>query len=147
MLSNTCKYAIRALIYLGNHSKNGEKIGIKKIAGDLGIPTPFLGKILQSLAKYKILSSTKGPNGGFGLGKRAEDISLYEIVETIDGEDFFLNCLINLEPCSSNMEKGKPCAVHKRFHDVRSSLMEFYSQTTIASITSDMEGHAGLIKI
>lgn len=56
MLSNTCKYAIRALIYLGRYSKNGEKIGIKKIAGDLGMPTPFLGKILQNLVKHKILS-------------------------------------------------------------------------------------------
>lgn len=147
MLSNTCKYAVRALIYLGNYSKNGEKIGIKKIAGDLGIPTPFLGKILQNLVKHKILSSTKGPNGGFGLGKPAGEITLYEIVKTVDGEDFFLNCLISLEPCSIHMEKGKPCAVHKRFNKVRSGLMEFYSQTTIASIAADIVGHKDLIKI
>ncbi len=147
MLSNTCKYAVRALIYLGNYSKEGEKIGIKKIAGDLDIPTPFLGKILQSLVKHKILASTKGPNGGFGLGKPASEITLYEIVKTIDGEDFFMNCLINLEPCSSNKAKGKPCAVHNRFSEVRSSLMEFYSQTTIAAVTADMKGHEDLIKI
>jgi DNA-binding IscR family transcriptional regulator len=49
MLSNTCKYAIRALIYLGKNSADGTKIGIKKISNDLGIPTPFLGKILQIL--------------------------------------------------------------------------------------------------
>jgi Rrf2 family protein len=147
MLSNTCKYAIRALIYLGNFSKNGEKIGIKKIAGDLGIPTPFLGKILQSLVKQKILSSTKGPNGGFGLGKPAGEITLYDIVRTVDGEDFFLNCLISLEPCSVHSEKGKPCAIHKRFSEVRLGLMEFYSQTTIDTITADMKGHEDLIKI
>jgi Rrf2 family protein len=147
MLSNTCKYAVRALIYLGNYSKNGEKIGIKKIAGDLDIPTPFLGKILQSLVKHKILASTKGPNGGFGLGKPANEITLYEIVKTIDGEDFFMNCLISLEPCSSHKAKGKPCAVHARFNEVRSALMEFYSQTTIAAVTSDMKGHEDLIKI
>ncbi|MEN6455185.1 MAG: Rrf2 family transcriptional regulator [Prolixibacteraceae bacterium] len=147
MLSNTCKYAIRALIYLGNFSKNGEKIGIKKIAGDLDIPTPFLGKILQSLVKQKILSSTKGPNGGFGLGKPAGEITLYDIVKTVDGEDFFLNCLISLEPCSTHKERGKPCAVHKRFSEVRSGLMEFYSQTTIETITADMKGHEDLIKI
>lgn len=147
MLSNTCKYAVRALIYLGRFSENGEKIGIKKISGDLDIPTPFLGKILQSLVKHKILSSTKGPNGGFGLGKSADEITLYEIVKTVDGEDFFLNCLISFESCSVHREEGKPCAVHKRFNNVRSGLMEFYSQTTIASITSDMKGHEDLIKI
>ncbi len=147
MLSNTCKYAVRALIYLGNYGKDGEKIGIKKIAGDLDIPTPFLGKILQNLVKHKILSSTKGPNGGFGLGKPAGEITLYEIVKTVDGEDFFLNCLIGLEPCTIHQEKGKPCAVHKRFSELRSGLTEFYSQTTIASITADMKGHEDLIKI
>ena len=147
MLSNTCKYAIRALIYLGKFSENGEKIGIKKIAGDLDIPTPFLGKILQNLVKQKILSSTKGPNGGFGLGKPAEEISLYEIVKTVDGEDFFRNCLISLEPCSVHHEKGRPCAVHGRFSEVRAELMDFYSQTTIANIIADMKGHEDLIKI
>nr|HPR60051.1 Rrf2 family transcriptional regulator [Prolixibacteraceae bacterium] len=72
MLSNTCKYAIRALIYLANYSKENKKIGIKKISEDLGIPSPFLGKILQSMAREKMLASTKGPNGGFSLGKAPE---------------------------------------------------------------------------
>ncbi len=147
MLSNTCKYAVRALIYLGKFSADGEKIGIKKIAGDLAIPTPFLGKILQNLVKQKILSSTKGPNGGFGLGKSADDISLYDIVKTIDGEDFFNNCLISLEPCSTYHEAGKPCAVHGRFSEVRAELMEFYANTSIAKIIGDMKGHEDLIKL
>ena len=59
MLSNTCKYAVRALIYLGKYSEGGTKIGIKKISSDLLIPTPFLGKILQNLVRQKILVSTK----------------------------------------------------------------------------------------
>lgn len=147
MLSNTCKYAVRALIYLGKFSQDGEKIGIKKIAGDLDIPTPFLGKILQNLVKQKILSSTKGPNGGFGLGKPAEDITLYEIVKTIDGEDFFCNCLISLEPCSTHHAAGKPCAVHSQFSAVRVELETFYSKTSIAKIIADMKGHEDLIKI
>ncbi len=147
MLSNTCKYAIRALIYLGKFSEKGEKIGIKKIAGDLEIPTPFLGKILQNLVKQKILSSTKGPNGGFGLGKPAEEISLYDIVKTIDGEDFFNNCLISHEPCTTHIESAKPCAIHERFTEVRTELMEFYSETSIAKIISDMDGHENLVKI
>ena len=93
MLSITSKYAVRALIYLGIFAEKGEKIGIKKISSDLKIPSPFLGKILQCRVKNKILFSTKGPNGGFGLGKSSEDITLYDIIKTIDGEDFFTNCL------------------------------------------------------
>ena len=147
MLSNTCKYAIRAIIYLGKFSCDGEKIGIKKISADLNIPTPFLGKILQNLVKQKILSSTKGPNGGFGLGKPTTEISLYDIVKAIDGEDFFTNCLISLEPCSTHHKNDKPCAVHNRFNEVRAGLMEFYRQTSIAKIIEDVEAHDDLIKL
>ena len=89
MLSNTCKYAVRSLIYLGKNATEKEKVGIKKIAGDLNIPTPFLGKILQNMVRMKVLVSTKGPNGGFALGRKAKDISLYQIVCIVDGGRLF----------------------------------------------------------
>ena len=145
MLSNTCKYAIRALIYLGKYSEEGTRIGIKKISSDLSIPTPFLGKILQNLVKQKILVSTKGPNGGFGLGKNTEEISLYDIVKIVDGEDFFKNCLIGLQPCATHAENGKPCPVHMRFGPIREQLHKFYQETTIAGILGDMSGVEELI--
>jgi Rrf2 family transcriptional regulator, iron-sulfur cluster assembly transcription factor len=147
MLSNTCKYAIRALIYLGKYSEDGVRIGIKKISSDLLIPTPFLGKILQNLVKQKILVSTKGPNGGFGLGKNASEISLYDIVKIVDGEDFFQNCLIGLQPCSFHAENEIPCPVHGRFGPIRAQLMQFYQETTIAEILGDMSGFEDLIKL
>lgn len=147
MLSNTCKYAIRALIYLGKFHEDGIKIGIKRISGDLKIPTPFLGKILQNLVKQKVLVSTKGPNGGFGLGKPKEEISLYDIVTIIDGEDFFKNCLISMELCADLHEAGRPCPVHKSFSEVRENLSKFYSETTLAKIIDEMEGSEDLIKM
>lgn len=147
MLSNTCKYAIRALIYLGKFSEEGSKIGIKTISKDLSIPTPFLGKILQNLVKQKVLVSTKGPNGGFGLGKPKDEISLYDIVSIIDGEDFFKNCLISMEPCATHHENGQPCPVHNSFAEVREKLFQYYSDTTLATIIADMEGHEDLIKM
>ena len=97
MLSNTSKYAIRAVIYLSINAGEERKIGIKQISKDLNIPTPFLGKILQILAKHKLLSSTKGPHGGFGLGKKADEIKLIDVVNIIDGQDIFKKCLIRLE--------------------------------------------------
>ena len=147
MLSNTCKYAIRALIYLGKHHEKGVKIGIKKISGDLDIPTPFLGKILQNLVKQKVLVSTKGPNGGFGLGKLPEEITLYDIVTIIDGEDYFKNCLISMQPCSTHHENGQYCPVHNSFSKVREKISVFYSETTLAKIINDMVGHEDLIKM
>jgi len=139
MLSNTCKYAIRSLIYLANFSVSDKKIGIKKISEDLNIPSPFLGKILQSLAREKILSSTKGPHGGFTLGRKPEEISLYHIVIHIDGEEYFNNCIIRLEPCSCFAEEITTCPVHKRFSNIRSDLISFYQNTSLADIVEDFE--------
>jgi Rrf2 family iron-sulfur cluster assembly transcriptional regulator len=147
MLSNTCKYAVRALIYLGKYSSDGTKIGIKKISSDLLIPTPFLGKILQNLVKQKILVSTKGPNGGFGLGKKPDEISLYDIVRIVDGEDFFKNCLIGLQPCATHAANEKPCPVHQRFGPIRAQLLLFYKETTIAEILGDINGFEDIIRL
>lgn len=139
MLSNTCKYAIRALIYLANYAEKEKKIGIKKISEDLKIPSPFLGKILQSLAREKILSSTKGPNGGFALGHKPEDISLFDIVVHVDGEKYFNNCIIRLEPCSCYTEEISTCPVHRRFSKLRGDLILFYKETSLADIIDDFE--------
>jgi Rrf2 family iron-sulfur cluster assembly transcriptional regulator len=147
MLSNTCKYAVRSLIYLGKFSADGTKIGIKKISADLTIPTPFLGKILQNLVKQKILLSTKGPNGGFSLGKKPSEVSLYDIVRIVDGEDFFKNCLIGLQPCSTHSESEKPCPVHSQFGPIRAQLLQFYQETTIEGILGDMTGFEDIIRL
>jgi len=146
MLSNTCKYALRALIYLGKNAKEKEKIGIKKIAGDLNIPMPFLGKILQNLVRKKILISIKGPNGGFALGKNPKDISLYDIVTIIEGENYFLHCLLSLETCQVHQEKGHPCAIHNRFEEIREPLVHFYKETTIELVLSDLKAYQEIIK-
>ena len=100
MLSNTSKYAIRAVIYLAIYSSPTRKIGIKKISEELGISTPFLGKILQLLVKHKLLDSAKGPHGGFSLKKPAIDISLMEIAEIMDDREAFDDCLIRTTRCN-----------------------------------------------
>lgn len=139
MLSNTCKYAIRSLIYLANFSSDEKRIGIKKISEDLDIPSPFLGKILQSLAREKILKSTKGPHGGFSLGRNPEEISLYDIVVQIDGADYYNNCIIRLEPCTCYEEGKTTCPVHRRFNKLRNEVVTFYKDTSLADIIEDFE--------
>ena len=57
MLSNSSKYAINAVIYLAIHSSASHRIAPKDVAEALHIPTPFLAKILQTLARKKVISS------------------------------------------------------------------------------------------
>jgi Rrf2 family protein len=136
MLSNTCKYAIRAVIYLAVNEKKDLKIGIKKISEELDIPAPFLGKILQVLSKNKILSSTKGPNGGFSLGRAASDIYLIDIVKVIDGLDFFDNCIIGMKVCAGKKKNEKLCPFHENLDPIRDNLFKQFNNLSIDSFRS-----------
>ena len=144
MLSNTCKYAIRSVIYLALNSVNGEKIGIKKISEDLAIPSPFLGKIMQVLAKNKILASTKGPNGGFSLGKPPKKISLMDIVDVIDGDDRFNACVIGLQSCSKELAN---CPIHDSYAPIREEAKRLFIKLNIYELADSIRKSKNTIVI
>ena len=146
MLSNTSKYAIRAMIYLALNAKENKKIGIKKISKELDIPSPFLGKILQTLAKKKLLISTKGPNGGFAINKKPDEISVMDIIEIIDGLDFFNNCLLGLD-CHENKEEGYQCPIHEKYEPIQKQLRTFFENQTIDEFVKDIRSTKKKIKI
>ena len=135
MLSNTSKYAIRAMIFLALNAGNENKTGIKKISGELDIPAPFLAKILQILAKHKLLTSSKGPNGGFSLGRDAHKITLYEIVTVIDGNDIFDKCLISLRTC---YEENIPCPLHQKYEPLRNNIKQLFQYQDIGNLANDI---------
>ena len=139
MLSNTSKYAIRAVIYLALYAEKDKKIGIKQISKDLGIPTPFLGKILQTLAKHKVLSSTKGPHGGFGMGKQPGEVSLIDIVDIIDGRDLFTKCLIRLDDCNEK----EPCSMHSKYAEIRQNLLSLFENQKISDLVDEIKDKKG----
>lgn len=139
ILSNTCKYGLRAVIYLAINAKDGQKIGIKKISKDLDLPSPFLGKILQVLAKRKILNSTKGPHGGFGLALPPEEITMLDVVQIIDGDDIFDICVLSLRSCKSKEHINAPCPIHKKFHPIREEIISLFENETIADLAKDIK--------
>ncbi len=133
MLSNTSKYAIRAVIYLALYATPEKKKGLKEISEELGIPSPFLGKILQVLSRHQILDSNKGPHGGFALKKPAVDIFLMEIIEIMDGVESFKQCLIRTEACS----KEAPCSLHHTVEAYRKGLRSVLLTESIADLASE----------
>ena len=83
MLSNSTKYAINAVLYLALHSSVENKKGVKEISEVLHIPTAFLAKLLQILAKKNAICSSKGPGGGFYLTEEKMKAPLANIVHHI----------------------------------------------------------------
>jgi Rrf2 family iron-sulfur cluster assembly transcriptional regulator len=133
MLSNTSKYAIRALIYLELYSTSEQKLGVRQIAGELDIPSPFLGKILQVLVKQQLLGSSKGPHGGFYLKRPAIDIPIMEVIELMDGKEPFNNCVIRTTPC----DPDQPCSMHHKLAPLNGEIKAVFTAETIADVVSE----------
>lgn len=143
MLSNSCRYGIRAIIYIASQPKNAGKTGIKQISKDLGLPTPFLAKILQQLTRHRVLVSLKGPHGGFSLSKDASKITLLDIVKIIDGEEIFTNCVMHNNKCKDN--EGHKCTLHDDYDAIRKEIMKLFTDRTIYDLVKKSEGTNSII--
>jgi len=135
MLSNKCKYAIRSVLFLAVESSQENKFSAKEIASELKIPLPFLGKILQDLVRKKLISSTKGPKGGFYLNENNLNGSIIDIIEVIDGLSFFTSCTLGLLNCSDSA----PCPIHEEFKACRSNIENLFRSKTVKEISKDIE--------
>ena len=141
MFSKSCQYALQAILYIALHSKNQSAIGLKDIAGSQKIPIHFLSKILQNLVKHKILTSTKGPNGGFTLNKSPDRLKLIKIVEIVDGLDIFDLCGIGLKACSDKT----PCPIHFEYKMVKNKTKELLSSKTLTQLCQDVENGQSIV--
>jgi Rrf2 family protein len=115
MLSNTCKTAIKAVIYLASKFESGEKSAMKDIADHIGASEHTVGKILQTLVKQGLIHSLKGPSGGFYISKEQQKLPIIKIVEAIDGKQLFKECGLGLDNCSSK----HPCPIHQEYKEIR----------------------------
>jgi len=138
MLSATCKYGIRAVIFIASRPDQKANTGLKLIADELKIPQPYLAKILQILSRKKILHSSKGPNGGFNLLIPAEKLTLMDIIEAIDGGDFFDSCYVTGERCSFDQTGMGVCILHDDLRKEKDHLAEFFSTKTIGDIVNQV---------
>jgi len=133
IFSRQCEYALQAVIFLAIKPE-GERISIKELASKLRIPYHFLGKILQNLTYKGLLISQKGPQGGFRLGMPAKDITLFHIIEAIDGVAFTNSCVLGFPECSGQ----NPCAVHEKWASVRETIYSMLVNKNIAQVAKDM---------
>jgi Rrf2 family protein len=92
-ISTKTKYGLRAIIYLADNSKSGCFCSIKQIAGSEDISPDYLEKIISKLEKAGILKAQKGAKGGYSLARPAKKIKLGEVVNVLEGDNYFVKCL------------------------------------------------------
>ena len=135
MLSNTCKTAIKAVIYLASKEDSGERSGVKEIAKYINASEHTVSKILQNLVRQKIISSIKGPTGGFYITEKQRQEPIITIVDTIDGKDLFNECGLGLSKCSS----AHPCPIHDDYKKGREIIQELFKTRTINVLCEPVE--------
>lgn len=141
MFSKSCEYGIRAVIFIA--TKVGARVGLKAIAKAVDSPESFTAKILQQLARAQVVSSMKGPNGGFYIEEaRLSKVCLMDIVEAIDGDRVFNGCGLGLNVCNAK----KPCPMHDQFQHVRDDLKLMLSTTTLNQLINSLQNGESYLK-
>lgn len=133
IFSRQCEYALQAVLYIAEKGTGGY-IDIKEISQKLDIPHHFLAKILQSLSKSGLLKSQKGPSGGFALGTDPANITLYQIVEAIDGDEFMTQCVLGLPVCGGE----NPCPVHEQWGKLRDEIYAMLAGKNIRQMVDEI---------
>ena len=83
-ISRSTGYALVAVGYIAKNYKDGAVLAAR-ISKEYGIPLEYLLKILQQLVRANVLRSKRGPRGGFFLARPAEDITMLQAIEAVDG--------------------------------------------------------------
>lgn len=132
MLSQTSEHAIRALLFLAQKDR-GEAVPADRIAAALGAPANYLAKTLQALAKRGLLSSTRGPTGGFRLTADPRAVTLADIVEALTEPRTSGVCLLGNRQCNT----AAPCWAHQKWLTVNEALRAPLRSTTLADLLVD----------
>jgi Rrf2 family protein len=134
ILSRASKYAILATLYLAINSSKDKKVSVKSITKNIEVPSPFLAKLLQQLVRSKLISSTKGPNGGFYLTKVDSHKSVFDIIAVIDGVDKFDECFLGLNKCDAK----HPCPVHYLVEPFKDKILSEFKDKTILEFAQEI---------
>ncbi len=130
MLSNTCKTAVKAVIFLSSKYETGEKSAIKDIAEHIEASEHTVGKVLQALVKQDIIKSLKGPTGGFYINKQQWSQPIINIVEAVDGKQVFKECGLGLSKCSEK----HPCPIHFQYKEGREIIENLFKEKKVSDL-------------
>lgn len=117
-LTRTADYAIRVMIHLAALPA-GARANRETLAGWTEVPSEFLSKVLQTLARSRLIVSHRGVNGGFELARPSQTITLLEIVEAIEGPTQLNLCLAGDASCG----RSAWCSAHEVWKEAQDAMV------------------------
>ncbi len=133
-LTRKTDYALVALADLARRSP--KNASARQIAERLGIPLPMLTNILKELTRSGVLSSTRGPSGGYTLARSSDEITLAQVLDAVEGPSRLVLCCEE-QTGIQNCDLEKNCQTKAPMRKLHHMLQHFLSQVTLADIVSN----------
>lgn len=133
MLTQTVEYALRAMVCLADHEFSPQTR--QALVEKTRVPSAYLAKIMKRLNRAGLVRAQRGPNGGFGLARRAAGITLLEVVNAVEPIPRIRSCPLGIRSHGSQL-----CALHRRLDEALETFEQAFSQTTLANIVSQKTG-------
>jgi Rrf2 family protein len=144
LVSLQADYALRVLLDVALHEKHGGAVVTREIADRQHVPRVFLTKIVAQLANHGMLHTQRGKGGGVSLGRKAEDITVLEVIEAFEGSLMFNQCSSDASCCA----KSEHCSIRNLWIDAESHLKDFFRKRNLAEIVLNSESrpmHVGIM--
>lgn len=130
MLSRTIEYALRAVIYLAK--AEGDNATSQAIAAATVVPEGYMSKVLNTLARAGIVSSQRGPTGGFALSMAAHKLTMLDVVEALEPLPRIKSCPLELTEHAAGL-----CPLHSVLAELVNDVEQRLAGTTIADLLMD----------
>src|SRR5262245_4003064 len=121
-------YAIRAVVALARHAP--DVVGAARLSQETGIPRRFVAQVMTEVVRAGIAEARLGRAGGYRLARPAESVSVFDVVDAVEGDVRRRSCVLRNAPC----QREGSCDVHEVFMAAQDALLAELRAATIASI-------------
>ncbi len=135
MFTSTSEYALRAAVHIA--SLGGDSVSSERIAAATKVPAGYISKVMRDLVLAEIVTSQRGPNGGFTLARAANKITVLEVVNAVTPIQRIRSCPLG-NPAHINL-----CPLHKRLDEAIAGVEHAFASTSLADLLTSTKGEKG----
>jgi Rrf2 family protein len=125
-------YGLMAIHYIAIHEAVGA-VSAKRVAEEFAIPAELLAKILQRLARERLIVSQNGPKGGYVLARRPSEITVGEVIRALEGPISIVSCLED----DSNCPQIARCSLRRPVQKLQVAISQLLDTMSLAELAGD----------
>lgn len=133
-ISTKGRYGLRILLDLATHQKKGP-VNLGDISERQGISEKYLWQVINLAKASGLISSTRGPKGGYTVAKPTDQITILEIITALEGPIILVDCLDKAEACDRN----STCVTRDVWAQIEGSMKKVMSSITLQDLVEKQE--------